>query len=233
MPGEMVEFKSNGGTAHGYLAKPAAGSGPGVVVIQEWWGLNDQIKGMADRFAQEGFVALAPDFYHGQSAKIGEPDDAGKLMMALNIDQTAKDARGAAEYLHGLTGGKVGVIGFCMGGQLALLAGTVAPEAVGAVVDMYGIHPAVQPDFSRMHAPVLGLFAEKDHMVNDAAKENLAQQLQQANVKFEFHTYPGVDHAFMNEQRTDVYKPDVAAQAWQRVTAFFRDNLSTRRPAAS
>src|SRR4029450_9050421 len=129
MPGQDVEFASNGGTAGGYRAPPNAGNRPGVVVIQEWWGLNDQIRRTADRFAQEGFVALAPDFYHGTEVKIGEPDEAGKMLMALNIDRAGKDARGAAQYLlqrQETQGSKVGVIGYCMGGQLALLAGTAA-----------------------------------------------------------------------------------------------------------
>src|SRR5258706_16097036 len=129
--GDLVAFKSNGGTASGYLASPASGKGPGVIVIQEWWGLNDQVKGVADTFAREGFNALAPDFYHGKSAKIGEPDQATKLMMELDIAQAAKDARGAAQYLaaHPKTASsKVGVIGFCMGGMLALMTGTVAPD---------------------------------------------------------------------------------------------------------
>src|SRR4051812_46723849 len=128
MPGQDVEFQSNGGTASGYLALPTVDRAPGVIVIQEWWGLNDQIRRTADRFAQEGFVALAPDFYHGEGARIGEPDAAGKLLMALDIDRAARDARGAAQFLAkhpAVRGSRVGVIGYCMGGQLALLTGTV------------------------------------------------------------------------------------------------------------
>src|SRR3989454_12292259 len=125
MPSEMVKFPANGGTANGYVAIPAAGKGPGVIVIQEWWGLTDQIKGVADMLAREGFAALAPDFYHGKGAKIGEPDAAGKLMMELMQGASAaQDARGAARYLatHPATSSqKVGVIGFCLGGYLALL----------------------------------------------------------------------------------------------------------------
>ena len=228
MAGTDVQFASNGGTANGYLAVPESGHGPGVIVVQEWWGLSDQIKGTADRFAREGFTALAPDFYHGKGAEIGEPDEAGKLMMALNADEVAKDARGAAQFLvqHEATRGqKVGVIGFCMGGQLALLAGTVAPNEIGAVVDMYGIHPNVRPDYSKMNAPVLGLFAELDEMVTEEARENLEDQLKRAGVPFELHTYPGVDHAFMNEQREEVYNPLIAEEAWRRVLAFFRQHL--------
>src|SRR5579884_2596163 len=129
MAGRMVEFPSNGGTTPGYLASPPAGRGPGVIVIQEWWGLVDHIKDVAERFAREGFVALAPDLYHGEKTK--EPDEAGKLMMALNIDQAAKDMRGAAAYLKGLpqvTSQQVGIVGFCMGGALALYAASVSPD---------------------------------------------------------------------------------------------------------
>ncbi|MHB8631523.1 MAG: dienelactone hydrolase family protein, partial [Candidatus Limnocylindria bacterium] len=137
----MQTFTSNGGTATGYLASPRASSGPGVLVVQEWWGLIDQVKRIADRFAGEGFNAFAPDFYHGKSAQIGEPDAAQKLLMELDLDRAAKDARGAAQYLaaHPKTSSwKIGVIGFCMGGMLALMAGTVASDVVGAVVDCYG-----------------------------------------------------------------------------------------------
>jgi carboxymethylenebutenolidase len=229
MPGQDVEFPSNGGTTPGYVATPASGGGPGVIVIQEYWGLNDQIRRTADRFAEEGFVALAPDFYHGQITR--EPDEAGKLMMALNIDQTARDARGAAQFLAKQTavqGSRVGVIGFCMGGQLALLAGTVAPDLVGAVIDMYGIHPSVKPDFSKMQAPALLLFAEKDGYVNPEARQALEDQLQAAGVRYEAHLYAGVDHAFMNEDRADVYDPVAAEDAWRRAVAFFRTELSSR-----
>src|SRR5438105_4610266 len=110
--GEIVSFASNGGTASGYLAKPVSGSGKGVIVIQEWWGLNDNITGIADRFAAAGFIALAPDMYHG--VVTAEPDEAGKLLMALNIAQAAKDLHGAVTHLKELSGGPVGTIGFCM-----------------------------------------------------------------------------------------------------------------------
>lgn len=227
MTGNMVEFQSNGGTAHGYLSRPASGSGPGVLVIQEWWGLVDHIKAVADRFAGEGFVALAPDLYHGQSAQ--EPDDAGKLMMALNIDQAAKDLRGAVQYLlaaGGASGGKAGVIGFCMGGQLALYAATVSPDQVGAVADFYGIHPSVQPDFSKLTAPVLGAFAEKDEYAPPAAVQALEGQLKARGVQTDFKVYPGVDHAFFNEERPEVYDAAAATDAWQRTLSFFRAQLA-------
>src|SRR5438552_8056172 len=167
MPGQMVKFPANGGTADGYVAVPTSGKGPGVIVIQEWWGLNDQIKGVADMFAREGFVALAPDFYHGKGANIGEPDAAQKLMMEFfQADTAAKDARGAAEYLTthpAVTSKKVGTIGFCMGGFLAILVGSVAPDKVGAVVDCYGVGQRM-PDLAPMRGiQMLGIFGGRDH----------------------------------------------------------------------
>ena len=228
MAGQDVQYPSNGRTTRGYLATPAAGRGPGVIVIQEWWGLNDQIRGVADRFAQEGFAALAPDLFHGKMAPIGEPDEAGKLFMALNADEAAKDVRGAATFLkahEASASPKVGVIGFCMGGQIALLTGTVAPDEVGAVVDCYGIHPNVKPDFSKLKAPVLGIFGGKDAMVTDAAREQLARDVKAAGATIESHVYPEADHAFMNEQRKDAYRAQDAEDAWQRAVDFLRQHL--------
>jgi carboxymethylenebutenolidase len=226
MAGQMVEFPSNGGTAQGYLAKPASGRGPGVLVIQEWWGLVDHIKDVAERFAAEGFVALAPDLYHGQATS--EPDEAGKLMMALNIDQAAKDLRGAARYLlaeGSVTSRQVGVVGFCMGGQLALYAATVAPDEIGAVADFYGIHPNVQPDFSRLKAPVLGAFAERDSFVPVQAVRELEAKLRAQGVETDFKIYEGTDHAFFNDTRPDVYNESAARDAWGRTINWFRKHL--------
>jgi carboxymethylenebutenolidase len=139
--GEMTEFHSNGSTAGGYLAVPEGGSGPGVIVIQEWWGLVDHIKDVCDRFAAAGLVALAPDLYHGRRVAPGEPDEAGKAMMALKMDQAARDMSGAVdELLRRSSGAKVGVIGFCMGGGLALVLATQRPDAVAAVVALARSH---------------------------------------------------------------------------------------------
>jgi carboxymethylenebutenolidase len=226
--GEMVSFKSNGGTAGGYLASPASGKGPGVLVIQEWWGLIPQVKGTVDMFARAGFNALAPDFYHGKSARIGEPDAAQKLMMELNIEQAAKDARGAAQFLasHPKTSSKkIGVIGFCMGGMLALMTGTVASDVVGAVVDCYGVPPQKKPDYSKLKGiPVLGIFGGKDEWVMNALPA-LEADLKAAGVPFEKVIYPNADHAFLNEQRTDVHRPDDAKDAWPKIMAFLRQHL--------
>src|SRR5438045_6650303 len=163
--GENVEFDSNGGRTDGYLAVPASGSGPGVVVIQEWWGLVDHIKDVCDRFAAEGFVALAPDLYHGKKTK--SPDEAGKLMMAMRIDDAERDLSAAVQYLStqdSTTSEKIGVVGFCMGGALSLYTATKNPN-IGACVVLYGGHPKVKPDLPNLHAPVLGLYAEKDGFI--------------------------------------------------------------------
>ncbi len=223
MAGRMVQFPANGGQASGYLATPAAGKGPGVLVIQEWWGLVGHIKNVCDRFAAEGFTALAPDLYHGRSAT--EPDEAGKLMMALNIAQAEKDLRGAVDYLAQQSSTqKVGAVGFCMGGQLALFAATVNPK-VGAVVDFYGVHPNVKPDYTRLQGPVLGLFAAKDQFVTPEQARQLEAAITRAGKSCQIHIYPDVDHAFFNDERPDVYNRAAAEDAWRRTLAFFRQHL--------
>ena len=223
MAGKMVEFPSNGHTAKGYLATPASGKGPGVLVIQEWWGLVGHIKNVCDRFAGEGFSALAPDLYHGQTAS--EPDAAGKLFMALNIKQAEKDLRGAAKFLAGHSStAKIGAVGFCMGGQLALFAATVNPT-VGAAVDFYGVHPNVKPDYKKLSGPVLGLFAEKDAFVTPKAAREVDAAIKKAGKESEIHIYPGVDHAFFNDERADVYNKAAADDAWRRTLTFFRQHV--------
>ena len=227
--GTDVTFKANGGTEKGYLALPASGKGPGVIVIQEWWGLNDQVKGVADMFAREGFVALAPDFYHGKGAKIGEPDQAQKLMMEFfQANDAAKTARGAAEYLTAqaaVTSKKVGTIGFCMGGFLAILVGSVAPEKVAAVVDCYGVGQRM-PDLGPMRGiPLLGIFGGKDHSAGPDAIAALEKAAKDAGVPFTKAVYPEGDHAFLNEQRKDVYRPADAKDAWAKILPFLKSNV--------
>ncbi len=223
MGGKMVEFPTNGPATAGYLATPASGKGPGVIVIQEWWGLVGHIKKVCDRFAAEGFSALAPDMYHGKTAD--EPDGAGKLFMALNIAQAEKDLRGAAKYLAGHSStAKIGAVGFCMGGQLALFAATLNPS-VGATVDFYGIHPNVKPDYTKLSGPVLGLFAEKDGFVTPQVAREADAAIKAAGKQSEIHIYPGVDHAFFNDERSDVYNKAAADDAWRRTLTFFRQHL--------
>jgi carboxymethylenebutenolidase len=227
MPGSNVEVKTNGKQSRGYLSIPASGEGPGVIVIQEWWGLVGHITHVADRFADAGYVALAPDLYHGKST--GSPDEAEKLMMAMNIEEAEKDLRGAVEFLAGHSatrGDKVGVVGFCMGGQLALFAAS-KNRRVGACVDFYGIHPSVKPDFSQISAPVLGLFAEKDDFVTPEVVSELEAQLKAAGVSVDFHTYLGTDHAFFNDDRSEVYDAEAANDAWNRVMDLFGKHLKS------
>jgi carboxymethylenebutenolidase len=218
--GEMVTFPANGRTAEGYLALPPSGRGPGVVVIQEWWGLVDHVEDLADRFAREGYVALAPDLYHGEKTK--SPDQAGKLLMALNIAGTAKDLRGAATYLRGraeVQPKKVAAVGFCMGGQLALFAGTAHPDVIHAVVDFYGIHPKVDPDVTRLSGPVLAHFGKRDRSVPEDAANALVDRIKAAGKPVEAYFYDA-DHAFFNDQRPEVHNREAASLAWQRTLDF-------------
>ena len=225
MPNESVEFKSNGGTTGGYLAIPESGTGAGVIVIQEWWGLVPHIKRVADRFAAEGFVALAPDLYHGRTAT--SPDEAGKLMMALNIEQAEKDLRGAIEYLlahESVEGDTVGTVGFCMGGALSLYAAS-KNEGVGACVVFYGGHPKVKPDLENLRAPLLGLYAERDTFATPEGARELEAKLKALGKSAEIHVYENADHAFFNDERPEVYKPEAAADAWQRTVRFLHEHL--------
>ena len=224
--GEMIEFQANGRTAPGYLALPESGKGPGLVVIQEWWGIVDHIKELCDRFAGAGFVALAPDLYHGEKTK--SPDAAGKLMMALNIGEAAKDMRGAADHLlamDAVRSKKVGIMGFCMGGQLALFAGCEFPDRFGAVVDFYGVHPNAKPNFPQLEAPVLGHFAKRDGFVTPDVASALVEELERWGKKIEAHFYDA-DHAFFNDHRPEVYSPEDAKLAWERTIDFLRRNLT-------
>jgi carboxymethylenebutenolidase len=221
----MVEFSSNGGTTEGYLAVPVSGAGAGVVVIQEWWGLVPHIKNVCERFAAEGFVALAPDLYHGRSTT--SPDEAGKLMMALDIERAEKDLRGAIEYLlahESVRGARVGTIGFCMGGALSLYAAS-KNEQVGACVVFYGGHPKVEPDLERMRAPLLGLYAERDDFATPAGARALEAKLTALGKSAEIHVYEDADHAFFNDERPEVYNATAAADAWQRTIRFLREHL--------
>ncbi len=229
--GQMIEFPSNGSTAGGYLATPESGQGPGVVVIQEWWGLVDHITDVCDRFAAAGFVALAPDLYHGQKVPPGEPDEAGKVMMAMRMDQAARDMSGAVDELLGRSeGDRVGVIGFCMGGGLALVLATQRPDAVAAVVPCYGIipWPDAQPDYSAMSAAVLGHYAEKDTYFTPEAARELEAVLRGLGKSVEIVVHPGTDHAFFNDTRPEVYDADASAALWERTVAFLTEHLSAR-----
>jgi carboxymethylenebutenolidase len=229
LTGTLVEFPSNGTKGSGYLSVPAAGEGPGVVVLQEWWGLNDQIKEVCDRYADSGFVALAPDVYRG--VVTAEPDEAMKLMLQLNIEQAAKDMVGAVDFLAGheaVTSSTVGVTGYCMGGGLALWLATLRPALVGAVVPYYGVlpWPAAQPDYSLLQAKVQGHYAELDDSASPEAVKKLEDELRGLGVDCEFFIYPGTEHAFSNHHRPEVHHAEHTDTAWQRTTDFFRATLA-------
>ena len=224
MPGRMIEFPANGRTASGYLSLPA-GQGPGVIVIQEWWGLVDHIKDLADRFASEGFAALAPDLYHGDMTK--SPDKAGKMLMALNIGEAAKDIRGAAKHLLSMEEvqpKKVGALGFCMGGQLALYAATEFPDELSAGVDFYGIHPNAQIDPDKLEVPILAHFGKRDHTVPESTARALIDSIESRGKSVEAHFYDA-DHAFFNDTRPEVYDSASAELAWSRTLDFLRRKL--------
>jgi carboxymethylenebutenolidase len=228
--GEMVAFPSNGTQGEGFLAVPESGSGPGVLVIQEWWGLNDQIKGVAERLATEGFVALAPDLYRGAHAT--EPDEAAKIMMSLNLERATKDLSGAVDFLaahDAVTGDGIGVIGFCMGGGVALWLATLRPDQVKAAVPFYGVIPweAAQPDYSKLACVVQGHYAENDDFANPDSVRALDAQLKGLGKQCEFFTYSGTEHAFTNEQRPEVFVGDATALAFDRAFAFLHEQLAS------
>ncbi len=213
----MIEFASNGGTAPGYLARPESGSGPGLVVIQEWWGLNDHIKEVADRFAAEGYVALAPDLYHGTVTE--EPDEAGKEMMALDLARAARDLSGAVDLLRAESGqDKIGVTGFCMGGGLTLTLACQRPDAVAVAVPWYGVIPweGAQPDWAAVEGTIIAHIAENDGMFSPEAAAELGATLDGLGKDATFHVYENGEHAFFNDTRPEVYSADHSAVAWQR-----------------
>jgi carboxymethylenebutenolidase len=225
--GAIVEFASNGGTASGYLATPPSGDGLPLVVIQEWWGLVPHIQDVCDRFAAEGFVALAPDLYHG--AKTTEPDEAGKLMMALNIEQAANDLSGAVAKVQEVSGREaVGVTGFCMGGGLALVLACNRPDAIKACVPFYGLipWPDAQPDWSTLAAAVQGHYAEQDGFFGPDQVKALQDQLRAVGVEADLYIHPGVDHAFCNDTRPEVYDAQEAQRAFADTFEFLKAELS-------
>ena len=227
--GEMVEFPTNGTTGGGYLAPAHEGAGLGVVVVQEWWGLVDHIVDVCDRFSAEGFTALAPDLYHGKTVPNREPDEAAKAQMALDLERAAKDLSGAVDFLQdhpSVRGHGVAVVGFCMGGGLALWLATLRPDAVRAVVPFYGIAPAgAEPDWKALAAAVEGHYAEHDDMAPPDAVAAFEEQLRDLGKDVRIFSYPGTSHAFFNDSRPEVHDEEAARQAWVRTLEFLRAKL--------
>jgi len=226
--GEMVEFASNGSTAGGYLAPAHDGAGLGVLVIQEWWGLVPHIIDVCDRFAAEGFTALAPDLYHGKTVPNAEPDEAQKSAMGLDSERAARDMGGAVDYLMGhpaVRGQGLGVVGFCMGGGLALWLATLRPGAIQATVPFYGVPRGDEPDWSKLAGAVEGHYAENDEMAGYEVARNLETTLTDLGKEVRIFLYPNTGHAFFNDTRPEAYDEEAARQAWVRTLEFLRAKL--------
>ena len=228
--GSMIEFTSNGIDARGYLATPSSGSGPGVIVVQEWWGLDSGIKAVTDRMAEHGFVALAPDLYHGELAQHDEMDKAGELMQALPPDRAARDMSGAVDRLLELeqtTGEKIGVVGFCMGGMLSWILAATRPDRVAAAVPFYGYPTGdAQPDYAAIEASIQGHFAEQDDFFPPEGVRELQSTLEGLGKDVDLTVHEGTGHAFMAEHDAmDTYDEELAERLWPRFTDFLHDRL--------
>ena len=235
---ETVEFRSNGSTASGYLVKPASGSGPGVLVIQEWWGLDSGIKTMADRLGAAGFVALAPDLYHGELAAHDEMDKAAHLMQSLPPDRAGRDMSGAVDYLANhpaVTSKGIGVVGFCMGGMLSFIIAANRPDTIKAVVPFYGFPQGpAEPDWSKLTAAVSGHMAENDSYFSPEAARALEAKLRGMGKNVTLKVHPGTGHAFMAPHNAlGTYNPAVADKVWPEAVAFLKEQLPSECPASA
>jgi len=224
---ETVEFKSNGHNASGYLVKPPSGSGPGVLVIQEWWGLDNDLKKMADKLAAAGFVALAPDLYHGQVAGHTEMDKAAHLMNTMPADRAGRDMSGAVDFLAShpsVTSKGIGVVGFCMGGMLSFIIAANRPDKVKAVVPFYGFPQGpMEPDWSKLSAAIRGHMAENDDFFPPAAAAALEKKLRAMGKDCSLKVHPGTGHAFMGPHNAlGTLNEKLAAQIWPDVIAFLK-----------
>jgi carboxymethylenebutenolidase len=215
---QRVTFPSSAGEASGVLATPDdtdGGKPPGVVVIQEWWGINDQIKSVAERYAAAGFIAVVPDLYHGKVAK--DAEEAGAMMKALDFGKAVQEIAGAVAFVRERSNGKVAVTGYCLGGALSF-ASAVNIRGLSAVVPFYGLPGDL--DWTKVDAPVQAHFATHDDWATVAGAEKIKAAVK---VPMELHTYDA-QHAFANERRPEVYNPDAAKQSWDRALAFIRSH---------
>jgi carboxymethylenebutenolidase len=221
----MVEFPANGGTCQGYLARPDDGQPhPGIVVIQEWWGLEPHIKDVTERFAREGFVALAPDLYHGRVTQ--EPSEAQKLAREMDRERAVKEIIGAVRYLKGqpFCTGKVGTIGYCMGGGLSILAACRSPE-VDAAASYYGGLPNPIDQLQNLSGPLLAVHAGRDYGDPRARAQQLREAMQRFGKTLEEHWYEDAQHAFFNDSHRESYHPEAARDVWPKTVDFFRRHL--------
>jgi carboxymethylenebutenolidase len=223
-----IEFPTSAGSATGYLAAPAGEHGPGVIVLQEWWGVDEHIRSLCDRLAAEGFYALAPDLYRGETTT--QPSEAQQKMMAMSMDQVEKDMCGAADYLAsqpGFDGPGVGAVGFCLGGGLAVWAAATCPN-IAAAVTFYYVMPHGKPDFAGIGGPVLGHFGTADDFIPIEDANKLESELNDAGVDTTFHYYDGAGHAFLNDtNRLGTYDASLADAAWGRTVDFLRSALAS------
>jgi carboxymethylenebutenolidase len=223
-----IEFKArSGAAASGEIAVPAHDGrpekAPGLVLVQEWWGVNDHIRSLADRFAAAGFLTLAPDLYHGTVTK--DANEATQLMNALDGKRAMDDIAGAVAALAAdpRANGKVGIVGFCMGGAYTLAAVSAIPE-LAAAVPFYGIPPAERVDFAKMKAPILAHVATRDQWVTVARMEEVKKGIDAHQGSMRVEVYEA-DHAFVNDTRPEVYAPEAAKLAWDRTVAFLHQHL--------
>jgi carboxymethylenebutenolidase len=225
-----LEFPTSAGAAPGYLAVPAAGTGPATIVLQEWWGLDEHIRSVCDRLAAEGLFALAPDLYRGQTTT--QPSEAEQKMMALSMDRVERDMCGAAEFLAsqpGVEGSGVGSVGFCLGGGLSVWAAATCPQITPAVTYYY-VMPHGKPDFANIKGPVLGHFGTADAFISLEEAKALESELRAAGVNVTFYYYEGAGHAFFNDtNRLGTHDADAAQSSWERTVSFLRDTLAPRR----
>jgi len=223
-----IEFPTSAGTSPGYLAVPAGGRGPATIVLQEWWGVDEHVRSICDRFAAEGFFALAPDLFGGETTT--QPSEAQQKMMALSMDQVEKDMCGAADYLasqSGFEGNGVGSVGFCLGGGLSVWAAATCPD-ITAAVTYYYVMPHGKPDFTNIKAPVLGHFGTADDFIPEEDARKLESELREAGVDATFHFYEGAGHAFFNDtDRLGTYDKDLAQLSWERTVSFLRSALAS------
>lgn len=223
--GGMIEFKRNGQRVGAYLARPqGAGPFPAVIVIQEWWGLDDHIKDVAERYTREGYVSLAPDLYRGKVTK--DPNEAGKLMGALNREEAIKDLLGAVQHLKSLKevrGDRIGVAGFCMGGTYALLL-PCRTQDIRAAAPYYGEIPD-ERTLTDLACPILYIYGDSDFWITQDDVKRLEATLKKLNKPGEVKIYPGAPHAFFNDTRKDVYRATEAQDAWRRTLDLFAQHL--------
>jgi carboxymethylenebutenolidase len=213
----QIEFPTSAGPTAGYLAVPAGEQGPATIVLQEWWGLEEHIRSVCDRLASEGFFALAPDLFDGETTT--QPSEAEQKLMALSMDRAEPQMCGAAEYLSkqpGFEGNGVGSLGFCLGGGLSVRAAATCPQ-ITAAVTYYYVMPHGKPDFSKIKGPVLGHFGTADEFISH----------DEAGVEVTFNYYDGAGHAFFNEtNRLGTYDPDATQLSWERTVSFLRSALT-------